>query len=98
MASQKKDDTPSSDLLEMPGVETKAVVLEAKPITPVEIPKTKESQPKTEPKEPDPEYVFPTQFYASLGVPVCPKCGSKKQTGDQGVICAIGSKQCPLIG
>lgn len=110
MASPKKEEHSPPDLLEMPGVETKSVVLEAKEVAakPVEPEATKPPEKKTE--NPVKEKVaetqeivanpslFPTEFYSSLGIPICSKCGSKRLTNEHGTICAVGSKECPLIG
>lgn len=40
---------------------------------------------------------FPSDYYKNLGLSVCPKCGSKKQTDGYKVICAVSSDDCPMI-
>ena len=108
MASPKKEENSPHDLLEMPGVETKSVILEAKEVSlktvePEAIKPTEKKietpvKEKTEKVKTEDQSLFPTEFYLGLGIAVCGKCGSKKLTDEHGVICAIGSKECPLIG
>ncbi|MEG3875797.1 hypothetical protein QT972_00235 [Microcoleus sp. herbarium7] len=44
---------------------------------------------------------FATEYFHTLGLAVCAKCGSKKQTDGAGKItCAIGitiKKECPML-
>jgi hypothetical protein len=51
---------------------------------------------------PHPEKVaqFSTNYFQILGLSVCSKCGSKKQTDGTGqIVCAIGlvEKGCPMV-
>lgn len=110
MASPKKEENSPPDYTERPFIEPKSVVLEAKevaakPVEP-EVPKPPEKKTEIPVKEKVAETqeivvnpsLFPTEFYSSLGIPICSKCGSKRLTNEHGTICAIGSKECPLIG
>lgn len=44
---------------------------------------------------------FATEYFQTLGLSVCSKCGSKKQTDGSGkIICVIGmtvKKECPML-
>ena len=41
---------------------------------------------------------FASNHFKALGLPVCSKCGSKKQTDGYGnVICSINESSCPMV-
>jgi len=41
---------------------------------------------------------FASDYFKTLGLQVCPKCGSKKQTdGYNSVICGVGESNCPMV-
>lgn len=56
---------------------------------------------KPEFKKAQPAAQFATEYFETLGLSVCTKCGSKKQTDGFGkIVCAIGitfKKDCPMI-
>ncbi len=65
-------------------------------------PDFKKSQSKEEPFVSATEPAqFATEYFQTLGLLVCSKCGSKKQTDGSGkIICAIGvavKKECPML-
>lgn len=73
--------------------------------TPGNKPEFKKSQSKEEPRIPEipaeKAVQFATEYFQTLGLAVCSKCGSKKQTDGFGkIICAIGitvKKDCPIL-
>ena len=64
-------------------------------------PEFKKAQLKEDSKIAQPEAQFATEYFETLGLSVCTKCGSKKQTDGFGkVVCAIGitaKKECPML-
>ena len=56
---------------------------------------------KPEFKKDQPAAKFATEYFQTLGLSVCPKCGDKKHTDGFGkIVCAIGitlKKDCPMI-
>ncbi|TAG98720.1 MAG: hypothetical protein EAZ18_00140 [Oscillatoriales cyanobacterium] len=63
-------------------------------------PEFKKAQPKEDPKVVQPAE-FATEYFQILGLSVCTKCGSKKQTDGFGkIVCTIGitaKKECPML-
>jgi hypothetical protein len=63
-------------------------------------PEFKKAQPKEDPKVAQPAE-FATEYFQTLGLSVCTKCGSKKQTDGFGkIVCTIGitiKKECPML-
>lgn len=41
--------------------------------------------------------LYPTEFYKSLGIPVCQTCGDKRRYGSQGPVCSQGRADCPQL-
>lgn len=41
---------------------------------------------------------YASDYFKKLGLEVCPKCGSKKQTdGHNNVICGVGESSCSMV-